>query len=192
MRWRNTCHHSNGSADTCEPNPKFPYPERGSMPQLTQDQCDSLRAQLEEMHENCLYSAQAYFEAAKRAERWGRLMIFIPACASAISGFMTALASRPIWGAVSAVSGAVAATASFLGGTKKSADFLSSARSYTILRHKVKLELQMLSPDAGIDIIRDSIRSLNAEYLQIVSTDTPVPNRSFELARRRIQQGRAS
>ncbi|WP_189274574.1 SLATT domain-containing protein [Kitasatospora griseola] len=159
---------------------------------MTQEQTDLLKAQLQEMHENCLYSAQAYFEASKRSERWGRLMIFLPACASATAGFMSALASRPIWGAVSAVAGAVAATASFLGGAKKSVDFLGSARAYTVLRHKIKLELQLISQVEEMDRIMEKVRILNDEYLQIVSTDSPVPNRSFELARKRIQRGRAS
>ncbi|MEU9045834.1 MULTISPECIES: hypothetical protein [unclassified Kitasatospora] len=158
----------------------------------TQAQSDSIISQLEEMHQNCLYSAQAYFEASKRAELWGRLMTFLPACTSAISGFISAMASHPEWGALSAVSGAVAATASFLGGTKKATDFLSSARSYTTLRHKIKLELRLVSAEIDLPGALDRLQKLNSEYLQIVSTDSPVPNRSFEFARRRIQQGRAS
>ncbi|MEV7153209.1 SLATT domain-containing protein [Streptomyces misionensis] len=159
---------------------------------LTDAQIDAVKRQLESIHENCLYSAQAYFEAAKRAELWGRLMVFIPACASAVSGFMAAFGNRTFWGGIAAVAGAVAATASFLGTTKKSSDFLGSARSYTVLRHKVKLELQFLSAEADAAEMRRRVEDLNNEYTQIVSTDVPVPNRSFDLASRRIEEGAAS
>ncbi|MEU7239023.1 SLATT domain-containing protein [Streptomyces sparsogenes] len=159
---------------------------------LSDAEYGALSQQLQSMHENCLYSAQSYFEAAKGAELWGRLMVFMPACVSAISGFMTSIGSHEFWGALAAVAGAVAATASFLGATKKASDFLNSARSYTVLRHKIKLELQFLSTDMQFSSVRDRVEALNAEYMQIVSTDIPVPNRSFSIASRRIDEGAAS
>ncbi|MFJ4633175.1 hypothetical protein [Streptomyces sp. NPDC088847] len=161
---------------------------------LTDAQNDALKEQLESLHENSLYSAQTYFEAAKRAELWGRLMVFLPACISALSGFMTSVGSKSFWGALAAVAGSVAATASFLGATKKAADFLSSARSYTILRHKTKLELRLLAVDtsASFQEMRSRVEQLNNEYMQIVASDIPAPNRSFGIASRRIDQGAAS
>ncbi|MFG2790003.1 SLATT domain-containing protein [Streptomyces sp. NPDC048419] len=159
---------------------------------MNDEQYDSIKSELEQIRENCLYSAQAYFEAAKSAEFWGRFVVFIPACASAISGFMSALNKTPTWGAISAVTGAVAATASFLGATKKAADFQSSARSYTALRQKVRLQLGLLAKDDAWEEARDLLNSVNDAYIQIVSTDTPVPNRAFLIARKRIQQGLAS
>ena len=161
---------------------------------LTDSQHDSLKEQLESLHGSCLYSAQAYFEAAKRAELWGRLMTFLPACVSAISGFMASVGPKSFWGAVAAVAGSIAATASFLGATKKATDFLNSARSYTILRHKVKLELRFLSADSGVSFqeARVRVEKLNNEYTQIVASDVPVPNRSFNIASDRIEQGMAS
>lgn len=161
---------------------------------LTDAQNDSLKEQLESLHGNCLYSAQAYFEAAKRAELWGRLMVFLPACISAISGFMVSVGPKSFWGALAAVAGSIAATASFLGTTKKATDFLSSARSYTILRHKVKLELRFLSADSEVSFqeARSRVEQLNNEYTQVVANDVPVPNRSFNVASNRIDQGMAS
>ncbi|MFI2909691.1 SLATT domain-containing protein [Streptomyces pseudogriseolus] len=159
---------------------------------MNSEQYDSAKAELERMEENCLYSAQAYFEAAKRAELWGRLMMFIPACTAAVSGFLSALNQSVVWSALSAVSGSVAATASFLGTTKKAADFESSARSYTSLRHKIRLELGLLSMESEWRQTQELLRTLNSAYTQIVSTDIPVPNRSFNLARKRIQRGLAS
>ncbi|MFD9104104.1 hypothetical protein ACFVZN_23835 [Streptomyces virginiae] len=159
---------------------------------MNQEQLDSVRGEMERLAEGCLYSAQAYFEAAKRAEIWGRLMVFMPACASALAGFMSAVNKGLIWGAISAVSGAVAATASFLGTTKKAADFQSSARSYTALRHRLRLEIGMLSLECDFMQAQAVLRELSSSYVQIVATDVPVPNRSFNVARERIHQGLAS
>ena len=159
---------------------------------MNDEQYDSIKGELQRLHENCLYSAQAYFEAAKSAEFWGRVMVFIPACVSAISGFMSALNKTPTWGAVSAVAGAVAATASFLGSTRKSVDFQSSARSYTALRNRIQLQLGLLMKDDTWDEARETLRSMNDAYVQIVTADIPVPNRAFDVARKRIQQGMVS
>ncbi|QDY77746.1 hypothetical protein [Streptomyces qinzhouensis] len=159
---------------------------------MDQEQLESIRGELERLSEGCLYSAQAYFEAAKRAEFWGRLMIFLPACISAVAGFMSALRKEEVWGAISAVSGSVAATAAFLGTTKKAADFQLSARSYTILRHRLILESRILSIGDDLQESQEKLRSLGDAYMQIVANDVPVPNRSFSLARKRIHQGLAS
>lgn len=156
---------------------------------LTDSQLETLKKELERIQENCLYSAQGYFEAAKSAELWGRLMVFIPACITAISGFATAVGGSKSFGAFSAVAGAIAATASFLGSSKKATDFLASARSYTALRHKVHSETSFLTPEADYTVVEAVAREFNSEYVRITTTDVPMPNRFFEKAQRRIDQG---
>lgn len=156
------------------------------------DQSNAIKTELERLHENCLYSAQAYFEAAKQAELWGRLLVFIPACVSTVCGVMTSVDSWKFWGAMGAVCGAIAATGSFLGSTKRATDFLSSARAYTVLRHKIKLALNLLSIDQDFVDAQAQVTEFSNEYTQIVASDFPVPNRSFNLASRRISQGAAS
>lgn len=159
---------------------------------MNPNQFTAIKRELERLEENCLYSAQAYFEAAKRAELWGRFMVFIPACAAAVSGFMSATTKQDFWGAISAVAGAVAATASFLGTTKKAADYQVSARSYTALRHRLRLEIGLLSEGGDFRAMEEMLRAHSATYTQIVQNDVPVPNRSFSIARERIRQGLAS
>lgn len=159
---------------------------------LSTAQHDSIENELKRIQENALYSAQAYFEAAKRAEFWARLIVFIPACVAALAGLMASIDSWKFWGAAAAVSGAVAATGSFLGSTNRATDYLNSARSYTVLRHKIHLELNLLSSDLNFPDIRARTAELNSEYTQIVSTDFPLSNRAFNIARRRISEGAAS
>ncbi|MFD4915962.1 SLATT domain-containing protein [Streptomyces virginiae] len=158
---------------------------------MTESQIDQARTELERIKGNCLYSAQAYFEAAKSAELWGRLMVFLPACVTAISGLLLALGIDRKYGAISATAGAIAATASFLGSTKKATDFLSSARSYTVLRHKVHSELSFLDEQSDFSATKEKAQELNSEYMRIAAADTPVPNRHFTKAVKRIEQGAA-
>ncbi|WP_416475503.1 hypothetical protein [Streptomyces sp. LKA04] len=152
---------------------------------------EAIEKELKRIQENCLYSAQGYFEAAKSAELWGRLMVFIPACITAVAGIVTATGGARSFGAVSAVSGAVAATASFLGSSKKATDFLASARSYTGLRQKVHTEISFLNAESDYAALERTARSFSDEYVRISATDVPMPNRFFEKASKRIGQGSA-
>ncbi|MEE1837450.1 hypothetical protein [Streptomyces sp. SP17KL33] len=154
---------------------------------ITDAELDRIKKELERLQENCLYSAQGYFEAAKSSELWGRLMVFIPACVTATAGFFTAVGGGRSFGAFSAVGGAVAATASFLGSSKKSTDFLASAHSYTALRNKLHLEINLLSSESDYSAMEVKVREFNTEYVRISTTDVPMPNRFFEKARARIR-----
>ncbi|MFJ4838003.1 hypothetical protein [Streptomyces sp. NPDC088746] len=159
---------------------------------ISDAQLQQVKEELQRIQGNCLYNAQAYFEAAKSAELWGRLMVFLPASVTAITGVLVAVGAGKEFGALAAVAGAVAATASFLGNTKKAADFLASARSYTALRHKVHSELSFLRPEVDFDSARERAREFNHEYIRIAATDIPVPNKKFTKASKRIEQGAAT
>ncbi|MEU1707538.1 hypothetical protein ABZ478_19280 [Streptomyces sp. NPDC005706] len=154
-------------------------------------QIDTVRAELERIKGNCLYTAQGYFEAAKNAELWGRLMVFVPACITAIAGLLDAIGIKGPFSAVAAVAGSVAATASFLGSQKNAADYLASARAYTALKHRVESELSLLAPDADPADLSARARELNADYIRITANDIPLPNRFFDQASKRIEQGAA-
>lgn len=85
---------------------------------------ESIKTELARIQSNCLYTAQGCFEAAKSAEKWGRLVVFIPACVTAICSLLVAVKVGPavFVSGLGAVSGAVAATAAFLGSPKTAAD----------------------------------------------------------------------
>ncbi|MFD8375265.1 hypothetical protein ACFV2Z_31530 [Streptomyces sp. NPDC059688] len=142
--------------------------------------------ELERLQENSLYSAQAYFEAAKFSEAVGRLFVFLPALVSAVAGTIIATGGTEAWGVASAVSGAVAATASYLGSERKSSSFRDSARRYTGLRHRLTFESSILSNKETLPEVEGVTRSLVAEYQEIVAADDPVPNFLYEKARKRI------
>ncbi|MCQ0023154.1 hypothetical protein M4914_09480 [Streptomyces somaliensis DSM 40738] len=142
--------------------------------------------EMERLKENSLYSAQAYFEAAKFSEAASRLFVFLPALVSAVAGAIIATGGAKVWGVASAVSGAVAATASYLGSDRKSASYRASARRYTGLRHKLAFEIRILAHKETISDVEEVTRALAAEYQGCVAADDPVPNFLYEKARKRI------
>jgi hypothetical protein len=56
------------------------------------------------VEENCLYTSQAHFVMADKAEFQARLFLIVPSCIAAISGILTAI-GFPAWiGSFAAVS----------------------------------------------------------------------------------------
>lgn len=153
----------------------------------------SIKTELTRIQSNCLYTAQGYFEAAKSAEKWGRLMVFIPACVTAICSLLVAVKVGPevFFSGLGAVSGAIAATAAFLGSPKTAADHLASARAYTALKHRADTEISLMTEASDLAVLEVRTRELSADYVRITSTDTPMANRFYERAQQRIQQGAA-
>lgn len=154
---------------------------------------ESIKIELARIQRNCLYAAQGYFEAAKSAEQWGRLMVFIPACVTAICSLLVAVKVGPeiVFSGLGAVSGAIAATAAFLGSPKTAADHLASARAYTALKNRADTEISLMTDASELAALEVRTRELSADYVRITSTDTPMANKFYEKAQQRIQQGAA-
>ncbi|MET8864040.1 SLATT domain-containing protein [Nonomuraea sp. NPDC004580] len=146
-------------------------------------------AELDNLYEDASYSAQSYFEAAKSAEFWGKAIVFLPALLSAVSALIVALGGPKQWAALGAISGAVAATAAFLGSEKRANSHKETGRQFTKLRHEVRLEraLAHKRPDEGD--LEERVRALREKYSTIVSTGELVGNRFFHRAQMRIKQG---
>lgn len=145
--------------------------------------------ELEELYTDSTYSALTYFEAAQSAELWGKLLVFLPALASSVSGLLVALGQTQRWGAVSAIAGAIAATAAFLGADRKAPSYKDSARQFTALRHRAKMESKLAFNQPTVEALDAIVRTLRTEYENIVSKSEPTPNRAFKKAQRRIGEG---
>lgn len=156
---------------------------------ITADDLSPYVRQLKKLSEDASYSAQAYFEAAKNAELWGRAIVFLPAVLGAVSGAIVALGGAKEFGAAGAVAGAVAATASFLGTDRKAYSFKDSARQYTRLRHRAGLELDLSDRASNEGQLDAVVRTLRKEYEDITASGEPVPNRAFRRAQKRIDGG---
>jgi len=156
---------------------------------VTTTDAEPYLTQLKKLNEDASYSAQAYFEAAKSAEVWGRAIVFIPAVLGAVAALIVALGGPKEFGAAGAVAGAVAATASFLGSDRKASAFKDSARQFTRLRHRASLELDLLPRAETEAKLNSVVRALRKEYEDIVSVGEPVPGRAFRKAQGRIGSG---
>ncbi|WP_431901326.1 SLATT domain-containing protein [Amycolatopsis thermoflava] len=156
---------------------------------LSKEEVGIYVSQMSHLYEDASYSAQAYFEAAKLAEFWGRAIVFLPSLVGAIGGILVALDEPKQWGALSAVAGAVAATASFLGASRNAASYKDSARQFTTLRHKASLEIALAGRKDSEKDLENATRALREEYDAIVSSSEPTPGRAFRKAQNRIRDG---
>lgn len=145
--------------------------------------------ELRKIYEDASYSAQAYFEAAKRADFWGRAIVSIPALLGAAAGVVVALGGAKEWGSVGAVAGVVAATASLLGSNQNSDSFKQSARAFTQIRHRAGTEIALAARKDSEGELGDVLRSIREEYGSVVAGSEPVPGRAFKKAQRRIGAG---
>jgi hypothetical protein len=144
---------------------------------------------LDNLREDSSYSAQAYFEAAKGADFWGRAIVFVPALVGAVAGIIVALGGGREWGSVGAVVGAVSATASFIGSSKRASSFKDSARQLTKLRHRAAMEIGLSSRKSSESELEEIVKALRSEYDSIVGSSEPVPDRAFMKAQKRIRSG---
>jgi hypothetical protein len=155
---------------------------------LSEDQVVPFLNVLNKMYEDSTYSAQVYFEAAKSGEFWGKVVVFVPAIVSAVSGVLVALDLGRAWGVASAVAGSVAATGSFLGAEKKAASYKESARNYTRLRHDIGLVRDLALEEESVEALRTLILELQDRYNNIVLRDEPSSNRFYRKVKQRIQE----
>lgn len=143
---------------------------------------------LNQLRIDATYSAQTYFEAAKSAEFWSRTIVLLPALVSALAGVLTALYSVKLGGSISAVAGAVAATASFMGSSAQVSSYRESAKRYTVLRHAAQMEMTLAASRTDEEL-EEVVRRLSEQRASVVSTDAPVSNRFFNRASKRIDAG---
>ncbi|MGX4658404.1 hypothetical protein ACWCHM_32495 [Micromonospora sp. SCSIO 07396] len=147
-----------------------------------------LVSELERLYEDCNYSSQTYFEAAKSAEFWGRIIVFGPAVAAAVAALLVALGLPKQWSAVGAISAAIAATASFLGSDRRAAALRDTARRFTTLRHLIRLE-RTLAKNKTAEELENSVRALLDQYSSIAAANEIASNRFFLKAQDRIRAG---
>jgi hypothetical protein len=154
----------------------------------TEEEAKPYTRELDRLYEDASYSSQTYFEAAKSAEFWGRGIVFLPALVAATASLLVALGEPKSWGAIGAVAGAVAATASFLGAERRANSLKESARRFTVLRHAAMLERNLALQRSDQDL-EHIVRSLRDQYASIVSANELAGTRFFNRAQKRIDSG---
>lgn len=156
---------------------------------MTSDARALLKAEFSKIAEDANYSAQAYYEASKGAEFWGKTIVFLPAVLAAVSSFLVALGLSKLWAVVSAVSAVITATASFLGAQRQAASFRATGNSFTKIRHNARMWYDSLADIEPEDEVRTTLVRLRKEYDAAIDQLELPSNRYFNRARRRIGSG---
>jgi hypothetical protein len=147
------------------------------------------RSEFGKLVEDANYSAQTYYEASKAAEFWGKSIVFIPALLATVASLLVTLGLSRLWGAVGALSAAIAATASFLGTQRQAAAFRASGNIFTKIRHEARMwhdSLVEIQPESEI---LGALKELRKEYASAVDQIELPSNRFFTKASKRIERG---
>jgi hypothetical protein len=156
---------------------------------MSLDRRSRIQRELDRLYIDCKYSAQVHFEAAKSAELFGKLLVFIPAVVAAAASLLVALGQDRSLGGIGALAAAIAATATLLGPERKAPNYRQSARSYTRIRHAVRLERELLDESADLNAAERRLRKLRDDYAETLAIDEPTANRFYRRADKRIGAG---
>ncbi|MCL4516329.1 MAG: SLATT domain-containing protein [Firmicutes bacterium] len=139
--------------------------------------------------ENCLYTAQARFILADKANFWNRLLLIVPSCIAAIGGILTSL-GLPGWiGAFAAISGVVTALAAALGVDQKAMLNKQAANLMTALRHEARALHETYWRELTHEQLVTEVRRINDRYNCLVQALETTDAKTFDEARRRIKTG---
>jgi hypothetical protein len=147
------------------------------------------KAEFDKLVVDANYSAQAYYEASKSADLWGRAIVFIPALLAAIASLLVALGFSKLWGVVGVLSAAVTATASLLGTQHRAAAFRVSGNCFTKIRHEARMWRDSFVQTQPADESVQELKKLRAEYAAAIDKIELPSNRFFTKARNRIGDG---
>ncbi|CEP66427.1 Uncharacterized [Moorella glycerini] len=139
--------------------------------------------------ENCLYTAQAHFVTADRAETRSQWFLTVPSVVAGICGLLVAL-GFPNWiGAVAAVAGTVSTVASSLGVDRLATEHRILANSLTALRHEARTLQETMWREISHEQLVAEVRRLTDKYNALIQGPKATDIKSFEVGRRRIKAG---
>lgn len=138
---------------------------------------------------NCLYTAQAFFSRAEKAEKLSRLLLIVPSLLSAITGILAAV-GLPSWlGAFAALGGVVTGIASALGVDRIAGEHRQVANRLTALRHEAISIREALWREISREQLVAEVRRLNDRYNWLIQGPLATDRESFTAARKLIKSG---
>jgi hypothetical protein len=141
------------------------------------------------VEENCLYTSQAHFAMADKAEFQARLFLIVPSCVAAISGILTAI-GFPAWiGSFAAVSGLITGLASAFGMDRKTGAHKQAGNALTALRHEARALHESYWHEISREQLVAEVRRIHDRYNSLIQILETTDNTAFEAARKRIKAG---
>lgn len=137
------------------------------------------------VEENCLYTSQAHFVMADKAEFQARLFLILPSCIGAISGILTAI-GFPTWiGSFAAVSGLITGLASAFGVDKKAGSHKQAGNVLTALRHEARALHESYWREIPHEQFVAEVRRINDKYNSLIQILETTDNDAFEEGRKK-------
>jgi hypothetical protein len=138
------------------------------------------------VEENCLYTSQAHFVMADKAEFQARLFLIVPSCIAAISGILTAI-GFPAWiGSFSAVSGLVTGLASAFGVDRKAGLHKQAGNVLTALQHEARALHESYWREIPHEQFVAEVRRIHNRYNSLIQILETTDNSAFEEGRKKI------
>ncbi len=153
---------------------------------------DSIQHLLDEckiLEENCLYTSQAHFEMATKAETQARMFLIIPSCIAALSGILTAI-GLPAWiGSFAAVSGLITGLSSVFGIDRKANSHKQAANALTALRHEARALYEAYWREISREQLVAEVRCIHDKYNSLIQMLETTDDLAFERGRKKIKAG---
>jgi hypothetical protein len=138
------------------------------------------------VEKNCLYTSQAHFVMADKAEFQARLFLIVPSCIAAISGILTAI-GFPAWiGSFSAVSGLVTGLASAFGVDRKAGLHKQAGNVLTALQHEARALHESYWREIPHEQFVAEVRRIHNRYNSLIQILETTDNSAFEEGRKKI------
>lgn len=150
---------------------------------------DLVLNELEVLRSNCEYNAEAHYISAKKADKLTSYFQIYPAILSAFSSLVasTTDSSFPLF--VSVASASITAISSILDPKKKFDEYKFAGHNYTKLKHEIRRVKDIYSVDMSDEDLTNKLEELTAKYNEINDTSPLTEEKSFNIARTKIQKG---
>jgi len=156
---------------------------------ISPDEVQHLINECKIVEENCLYTSQAHFVMADKAEFQARLFLIVPSCVAAISGILTAI-GLPAWiGSFAAVSGLVTGLATAFGVDRKASSHKQAGNVLTALRHEARALYESYWREIPREQFVAEVKRIHDRYNSLIQIIETTDNTAFEKGRKRIKAG---
>jgi hypothetical protein len=152
---------------------------------------DRYKAECEAIVQNCTYSAEAHHIIADKRKRLGNWFQILPAGIAAVLGVLAGvnvLAQVTPW--LAAIAAAISAVSNVLNPFAEHYAHLNAAKSFTVLKQDARAMMETFSASMDDANFAAAVQALHARYSEVVRLVPATDKKSFEAARRNINDGR--
>jgi hypothetical protein len=143
-----------------------------------------------QIQQNCTYTAEAHHRIARWNKGLSYVFQIIPAVIAAITSALVAASIKPpswLWATV--VASIISAVATIVDPNKKYQEHLSTAKSFTTLKHDARFLHEAKAQTMTDEAFCVAVESLHDKYNELVKMAPPTGSISFAIARKVVGSG---